>query len=184
MGDTRIKINLREGTFELEGSESFVEKHWSEFKSLLNNPLLPSPSHSQASTNQSPETAKKAVVESKSKKSKSFQLIPLDLKGGKDRPSLIEFSKEKSPANAQEYATLFAYYLKHYLRIEDMEPGHALYCFTEIKVRKPLHIDQLFWDTASRKGSLEAGGKSNSTKITIGGENLIEHELPRKKKSD
>lgn len=119
MGDTRITINLREGTFELEGSESFVEKHWSEFKSLLNNPLPPI--QSQESPAQFPKASKKPSAESKPKKSKSFQLIPLDLKGGKGKPSLVEFNKEKSPASAQEYVTLFAYYLKHYLEIEEAE---------------------------------------------------------------
>ena len=62
-----------------------------------------------------------------------------------------------------------------------MIPGHIVSCYKEVKTRLPLNIVQLFRDVTSFKGWLEPGLETESVKITISGENLIEHDLPRKK---
>lgn len=36
MSDAKVKVSINDNTVELEGSEAFVEKHWEEVKSLLN----------------------------------------------------------------------------------------------------------------------------------------------------
>jgi hypothetical protein len=111
----------------------------------------------------------------------SLAPIPLDLKGGNDVPSLRDFYNEKAPANNQEKVTVFAYYIKKYLKISDVLPGHVISCYNEVNEKKPLQIVQLFRDTKHSKGWLETGDTPNTAKISIAGENLVEHDLPRPK---
>jgi hypothetical protein len=107
--------------------------------------------------------------------------IPLDLKGGNGVPPLRRFHEEKAPANNQETVVTFVYYLKKYLKLDEPTIGHILSCYNEVGTKKPLRMDQLIRDTAHGKGWLEPGKSANSARITIAGENLVEHDLPRRK---
>jgi len=179
MSNTKVKISFIDGTsIELEGSESFVEKHWSEIKETLES----TPKPRVGFVRKAPKT--KPAKKTKNTKSKKvdLKLIPLNLKGGSGKPSLKDFVTQKSPRSQQELVTVQAYYLKKYLNIQSMKPGHALYCYNEIGKKKPLEIIQLYRDITSRKGWLGPGDEPNTAKITIGGENLVEQDLPKKKK--
>ena len=112
----------------------------------------------------------------------SLSPIPLDLKGGKNIPSLSDFYKEKSPSSNQEKITVFAFYLNKKLNVPDVLPGHAISCYNEVHEKKPLNILALFKDTRRLKGWLETGEAPNSVRVSIAGENLVEHDLPRLKK--
>jgi len=48
--------------------------------------------------------------------------------------------------------------------------------------KKPLNIVQLFKDIKHLKGWVDVGETAKSVKISIAGENLVEHDLPRAKK--
>jgi hypothetical protein len=108
--------------------------------------------------------------------------IPVDLKGGKEGKPLRDLFKEKVPSNHQEKLTLFTYYLNRTAKVDDVLPGHILTCYNEVGERKPEAIRQLFTDTITDKGWLERGKAEGSVRITITGENLVEHDLPKKEK--
>jgi len=181
LSEAKVKINLNDGTIELEGSESFVEKHWNEIKSLIEK----QPQGTLKKANSGKKNIKKRNASGKKEFAPKYdlKLIPLNLKGNNTNPSLTKFFADKSPTSQQQIVTCFAYYLKIYLKIDEMKPGHALFCYNEVNEKKPLEIVQLFRDTASRKGWLQSGVSSGSTTMTIGGENLVKHDLPNKSKS-
>jgi hypothetical protein len=124
---------------------------------------------------------------SKDKKPKgpsSISTVPiaLDLKGGKTGPQLRDFYQKKSPKTNQEKVTVFVYYINKHLGISEVLPGHVVSCYNEVNEKKPLNIVQLFRDIKHYKGWLETGEGTNSAKISIAGENLVEHDLPSPKK--
>ena len=180
MGDAKIKINIKEGTFEIEGSESFVTQYWEKLKTSLENlpPVMPTISNELKTTKPKPKTPSKKN-QSNTKK-ESMALIPLDLKGGENIPSFKQLYKEKSPTSHREIVTLMAYYLKKYLEIENMKYGHALFCYGETGKAKPLNISSLFADVKYHHKWLDIGSEPYSVTLTIAGENLVEHDLPHK----
>jgi hypothetical protein len=126
----------------------------------------------------SPESKKKLRASSPI----STAPIPLDLKGGKNGPSLKDFYEKKAPTTNQEKITVFSYYITKYLAIPEILPGHIISCYNEVSEKKPLNIIQLFRDIKHRKGWIDTGEGSGSAKISIAGENLVEHDLPMSKK--
>ncbi len=134
-----------------------------------------------------PETVRmqeKIPKDRKPKGSSSVSTAPiaLDLKGGKTAPPLRDFYKNKSPRTNQEKVTVFVYYINKYLGISEASTGHIVSCYNEVNEKKPLKILQLFRDIKHLKGWLDNGEASNAVKISIAGENLVEHDLPRPNK--
>jgi hypothetical protein len=107
--------------------------------------------------------------------------LPLDLKAKNGKPALRDFFKEKNPKNQQENLTVYAYYLKKHLNINDMQVGHVVSCAKEVKRPVPTNIPSLFKNIQHRKGWLHVGVGSESAQIAIPGENYVEYDLPRKK---
>ena len=180
MNDTRIKINFAEGTIELEGSEQFVEKHWEELKSYIPKSFSDVPKSHDKNNKSKIKGASKIQ---KDHKPLSYTPIPINLKGAGNTPSLKKFFDEKSPTSNQDIVTVFVYYLNKYCDIKNMEMGHAVSCYNELKLRKPSNIYSVCNNVRTRKGYLDYGDEAHTFKINIQGENLIEHDLPVKKQN-
>lgn len=183
MTTTKVKLTIGQSIIEVEGSEEFVEKHWEELKSFISRPMA---QQLQDSEQPSSGTHAKKTTEktAKERKPKSYTPLPVDLKGNGKALSLKEFYKQKSPNDNQETITLFAYYLNKYCGIPNMQMGHALSCYNDVGERKPSNIYALCNNARTRKGYLDYGDESYTFKITIQGENLVEHDLPRKDKEE
>ena len=180
MADTKVKINFNEGTIELEGTESFVEKHCEEIKSFIQQP----PKLEQLTAKKQRRTSsKKSGATAKEHKSISYAPIPVNLKGSSNTLSLKKFFEDKKPSGNQEIITVFTYYLNKYCKLSNTEMGHFVSCYNEVDERKPKNIYQVCSNTVARKGYLESGDVTYSYKTTIQGDNLIEHDLPHKTKS-
>jgi hypothetical protein len=108
--------------------------------------------------------------------------IPVDLKAKDTRPSLKELYAQKTPTSQQETLTVFVYYLNHHLGIQDIQFGQIVSCYNEVGARKPEQLVQLVRDTKNHKAWVDIGSVPNTARITIAGENLVEHDLPREKK--
>ena len=147
----------------------------SAFKIILEKLLSSEPPHQRRTKKEQPVQKRQRE---KAGTPTSVAPIPLNLKGGKDSPPLRKFYKEKSPASNQEKVTVFVYYLAKFLGIQNILPGHIITCYNEVGERKPLQIVQLFRDIKHRKGWLDVGDEQNSVRISISGENLVEHDLP------
>jgi hypothetical protein len=180
---TKAKINLKEGTIELEGSEAFVSKYLNEFKNeVYKAKVVPmSPTKPESAIKEGDKRDYTKPKRRTGKISQTVVPIPLDLKGKGDKPSLREFYKQKKPKLLSESVTVFAYYLKKHLNTEKMEAGHVVSCCKEVKIRVPKNIPQMFYDVNREKGWLNVGKGNKFAEINTAGENFVEYDLPRKK---
>lgn len=176
---TKAKINLKEGTVELEGSEAFVSKYLEEFRKQIQG-IKFSETATPAGEVKTHEVKEKPT---KKKVGKTFQTvapIPLDLKKKDDKPALRDFFKLKNPKNYMENLTVFAYYLKKYLSINEMQMGHVVSCCKEVRCKVPANIPMMFKNIQHFKGWIDVLTGGESAQITTQGENYVEFDLPRK----
>jgi hypothetical protein len=189
---TKAKVNLKERTIELEGSEPFVSKYLEIFQQQLmtnapapdNDPTINqidtlSQEKNGSSTSEKAPTKKRVI-----KIPQSVAPTPIDLTAKDGNPSLKDFIKEKNPRNDMERIAVFAYFLKYYGKISDMKVGHVVSCFQEINQPVPTNIPQAFKNNQHRKGWLDTGVGAESAQITIKGENFVKFELPKKDVAD
>ena len=178
---TKAKINLKEGTVELEGSEGFVTKQLEIFAKEMKGLRIETetkPEEGKSPETQTPEEKKrrrKGVIP------RLVAAIALDLKQKGENPALKDFYKQKAPSTDMERVTVFAYYLKKYLSIDKIEAGHIVSCCKEVHCRIPSDIGQTFYNTQQHHAWLKVEQNGKFAAITIQGENLVEKDLPRKK---
>lgn len=177
MVDSKIKVNFNEGYFEIEGTESFIEKHWSELKTLFENKQIISKQTTQPKSGGS-SSAKPASVNKKEKrKPMSLKPLDVDLKESGQKPSLKKFIDEKKPSGGQETITAMMYYLTKYCSIQDVELGHIVTCYNELHQKIP-NIYSVCLNIMNRKGWIESGAAAYTHKINRLGENFVGHDLP------
>lgn len=175
---TKVKMNLKDGTIELEGSEAFVTKYLEIFRKEMKELRLPTISKAKKPKERAKEEKPRRV----SRKAPTRIIpIPLDLKEKDGKPALRKFFKEKAPQSYAEKVTVIAYYLKKYLKINRMEAGHVVSCCKEEKSKVPTKISQLFYDVHRHQGWLDISNGRKFAEINLSGENFIEYDLPRKK---
>lgn len=96
-----------------------------------------------------------------------------------DKVSLREFVKAKAPQDQQSHVAVFVYYLKHMLALEKVGTNHVYTCFKHVEERVPEDLPQTLRNIASKKGWIDSGDKDD-LRITVTGENFVEHDLPSK----
>lgn len=176
---TKAKINLKEGTIELEGSEAFVSKYLDAFKKDIQSSGLTATTSTQVAV-----TAPAGEAKQKRRRGagpvQRISPIPLNLKAkGNEKPALKDLFKSKNPKTNMEKITVFAYYLDKYLGIGEMQAGHAVSCYNEVGARIP-SIPDTFRNAERLKGYVEVKENPIRCSITTTGINLVEHDLPRK----
>lgn len=116
---------------------------------------------------------------SKSKPSPSI-VKDLNLKPS-GKKSFADFVNEKSPSFNTERCVVCAYYIINELKQGPVSVNHVYTCFKSMGWRLPGNLENTLYWTASQKGWLDTADMSD-IKVTISGDNLIEHDLPRKEK--
>jgi hypothetical protein len=199
--EARFTINVREGIVELEGKESFVDKHLDKFEEIFKmavreaitkgvqqqslaykEPPTPSalPDGVQQDVVPSPAPMQlKANNGAKhtSKTAPTIPPIPVDLKAGDGKPGLRAFYAEKKPANHYEKAAVFVYYLTKFNKQQEIKYGEILSCYEEVNEKKPSIID-IVKNSIRYKGWLEQGSDKFSARLTISGENFVKFDMP------
>jgi hypothetical protein len=182
--DAKLRIDISQGILEVEGSEIFVSKIYQDFKENLarkfqvNSVATPPPSHQQIPTEKSTGQSKKKRKVSSGIKTPSLAK-DLDLLGKDKGVSLKTYiSSYVAPKSAMEWNVLFVYYLQKILEIPAVGIDHIYTCYKHLNVKPPNNLYQSLVDTAHRKGSINTDSVDSIT-VTMVGENLIEHEIPR-----
>jgi hypothetical protein len=175
----KIKIDLGQGLFEAEGSKEFVEQNFESFKEVIREKkavFVKEKASSELNSTENKNKRKKFV------RGGSFSIVKdLNLKP-KDKKSLKKFFEEKHPETNIESNAAFVYYLEKTLGITSITPDHIFTCYKEIGLRIPGNLRQSIVDTgSSRYGYIDASNMQD-IKIIVRGENLVVHDLPKKRK--
>jgi hypothetical protein len=93
------------------------------------------------------------------------------------KQSLQDFFKEKAPSGIQQKLTAAVYYLDRILEIKEITPSHVVTVLKEVGVRVPSDVAQSMRNVANKKAFIDTSA-TNAIKITVKGENFIEHDLP------
>ena len=195
--EARFTINVKEGLVELEGKESFVDKHLKEFEEIFKMAVkeaitrglehnislnaqttkaLPVSQDSQQETSIF-ETPQPRNGKHTSKPSITIHPIPIDLKTSEIKVGLREFYSEKRPANHYEKVVVFVYYLTKFNNQQEVKFGELLSCYEEVNEKKPSILD-IVKNSIRYKGWLEQGSEKYATHLTISGENFVKFDLP------
>ena len=204
--EAKFKIDVKQGVVELEGSETFVDKHLDKFEEIFtsaikqtmtqgiihsitddNVPALQQ--NSEPKSNVSKLELAKANNNSNSnsnnkhatKQSPNLPPIPVDLKANVKKVGLREFYTEKNPSNHYENTVVFVYYLTNINKQTEVKYGEILSCYEEVGEKKP-SITDIIKNTIRYKGWLEPGSSKFITRLTISGENFVKFDLPQQKK--
>ena len=186
---TRIRISVGNSYIEIEGTEDYIEKKLKETEGFA--PLMERLGAATTSSAAVIEGAKPEVKQVTVKKKKpvsgapeSYNVLPdLDLARKDDISSLEDFYREKRPGNAMESNAVFVYYLRQLRKISRIGINHVYSCYKNVKAKAPKALYQSLLDTRKGKGWIIT---TNMDDIGIGiaGENFVEHELPKPKKSE
>jgi hypothetical protein len=182
--NTRLKIDLNQGILEVEGTEAFVKLIYEEYKSgIFATIAIKRTEYSNKRISPISTLALEGdnVRRRPKKKFTSYSIIKnLDLSGNKNRQSLRDFFKLKSPSTNMEKNAVFIYYLQKIALIEGITQDHVYSCYKDVSVKIPQALDQSFIDTAHHKGWIDTSTMTD-LKVTTPGENFVEHDLPKKK---
>ena len=150
------------------------EKYAPEF-SLLDGGDQKRPTSKKRRPHRPPRKAQGKSTYAKSRPSlvKDLNLRP---KGKKD---FAAFVNEKKPSGNDERSTVAVYYLKQELGIPAVGVDHVFTCYKAVNWRQPANLGNSLAITSHRKGWMDTRD-FNDLKLTTHGENLVEHDLPRK----
>lgn len=198
--EARFTINVKEGVVELEGKESFVDRHLEKFEEIFkmavkeaitrgleqNIALKAQPvqaalpqelQHETLPTVEQAAQQKPGNGKHAPRPAVTIHPIPVDLKANESKVGLREFYAEKKPTNHYEKAAIFVYYLTKFNNQQEVKFGEILTCYEEVNEKKP-SIADIVKNSIRYKGWLEQGSEKYATHLTISGENFVKFDLP------
>lgn len=95
------------------------------------------------------------------------------------KKSLKGFVTEKKPNTNEERFAVIIHYLQHTLKMSGITRDHVHTGFKDIGVKSPVEIDAALRMASVRKGWIDTSNSAD-LKMKVAGENLVEHDLPRK----
>ncbi len=194
--EAKFRLNSKDGSVELEGPATFVDKHLEKIERIFNSEIGETVLRrfgtiSDMETNRFDiqnlkARSKRAIAQTATSKhnaprqSSSLPPIPVDLKGNGAKLGLRQFYEQKNPSNHYERTVVFSYYLVYHNRQSVIKYGELLSCYEEVGEKKP-SITDIVKNTIRYKGWLEPGLEKNTTRLTISGENFVKFDLPSHK---
>jgi len=188
MGErTKAKINIKEGTVELEGSEEFVRGYLDEFKELIKKPV---PDISTSHVSPPPQktiskkvATKKATTNKTSGGKKSAPKVSVerfDIHGKGDIPSLEKFIEEKKPGTGNgNIIVVIGYYITETLGNKEFSEGHIEYAYKMLKIKRPAHLHQIMINEKNNRDLFDTNPEDSTLwHLTRTGEIYVSDMLP------
>src|ERR687894_3153883 len=204
--EARFTINVREGMVELEGKESFVDKHLEKFEEIFKMAVKEAITRGVEQSLELKSQSAQAVLPAELAQQKEVSAIieqpimqrhksngslakhtarsaiiihpiPVDLKANESKIGLREFYADKKPANHYEKTAVFAYYLTKFNNQQEVKFGEILSCYDEVNEKKP-SIADIVKNSIRYKGWLDQGSEKYTVLLTISGENFVKFDLP------
>jgi len=197
-GQAKFKINIKEGIIEIEGTDTFVERHLEKFEEICKSAIQEvvsrrlsgikkSESKYMLGENLQPHGFTSMITPRAKPTNKHLNRphvalppIPVDLKGNHNKIGLREFYNQKRPSNHYEKTAVFVYYLTKFNKQSEVKFGEILSCYDEVDEKKPSIID-IVKNSIRYKGWLDQGSGKFTTVLTISGENFVGFDLPQTK---
>ena len=203
--EARFTINVREGMVELEGKESFVDKHLEKFEEIFKMAVKEAITRGVEQSLELKSQSAQAVLPAELAQQKEVSAmieqpimqrhksngsiakhsarpaiiihpIPVDLKANESKIGLREFYADKKPANHYEKTAVFVYYLTKFNNQREVKFGEILSCYDEVNEKKP-SIADIVKNSIRYKGWLDQGSEKYSVLLTISGENFVKFDL-------
>jgi hypothetical protein len=173
---TKLKIDLNNGVLEVDGEEDFVKEIYKEYKDrMLTSFSKAAPDLKNVPESPTATAGKKAIKSSsKSPRKENYSLIK-EIQLGE----LKAFYDSKSPKTGFEKNVVFVYYLQKILKLQNISPDHIYTCYKLMSVPLPKAIRQSLVDTYHSKTWIDSSNMNDLVVLTVG-ENVVEHDLPRK----
>jgi hypothetical protein len=191
---------------ELEGKESFVDKHLEKFEEIFKMAVkeaitrgveqslelkaqaaqgaLPAELAQEKETSPvieqslpQPRKSNGGGAKHSARPAIAIHPIPVDLKANESKIGLREFYADKKPANHYEKTAVFVYYLTKFNNQQEVKFGEILSCYDEVNEKKP-SIADIVKNSIRYKGWLDQGSEKYSALLTISGENFVKFDLP------
>jgi hypothetical protein len=188
---TKVRVDLAAGVLEAEGSEAFIRELYLDFRERVSAKVHP-PAAARGTSHAEPEGnastgsqgAKRQAAERRSASGSRRDRTPvfvknLDLAPKGDRPGLKDFLKGyRKLTSSMEWNGLFVYYLARKVEVAPITMDHVYTCYKHVGERVPKVLTQSLWDTARKKGTIDASSLDD-IKLTTPGENWVEHDLEK-----
>lgn len=117
--------------------------------------------------------SKKGAAKSTATIDKNLNLRP------RGKKSLDDFVGEKMPKTNWEKCVVSVFYMKNEIAVEQVGLAQVYTCYKHMSWRVPKDLANTLRSTASHKGWLDTK-KQDDIKLTVMGENCVEHDLPPK----
>ncbi|MDD5473841.1 MAG: hypothetical protein PHU34_06795 [Candidatus Methanoperedens sp.] len=186
---TKAKINLNEGTIELEGAEGFVQKNLDVFKDFISQPIKTSSKEVEANDAEIKQSNDFKTKQSnngikKYKPSRLDNVSPeeFDISCDGVIPFKDFFNDKKPSRTAPEMIAVTGFYLKHYLKKEEFSEGNVMYAYVAVGVKRPVRVHKAFQDTKDRLHWVTKGSSVGKWILSQIGEDYVLHDLPNTKK--
>lgn len=175
-----LKVELHEISEILSKFPASVQSNV--FDILIENYLGKKLSKQKSPQTNKSEKASKSDNAKKMTSKQSFTIVKeINLRGDEKTTSFEEFYNEKQPKSNVEFNLISIYYLKKFLKIPNINFNHIYTCYKAVKRKVPNNLKQSIYDASGpRYGYIDAS-KRDDLKIPTSGENVVEHDLPRKK---
>lgn len=177
----RISVKAGETVIEIEGSEKYVEaklKDPGSLDQLLSKVVSKKQGKGTTGQKRGGKTQTKGV-----RRKEGCQIVKdLDLSGTGGKKPLKVFYEEKQPSSNLERNAVFVFYLKRIAKIAKVNRNHVYTCYKDVDERVPENLIQSLRDTSHHKGWVDTS-MMDDLKIPTVGENFVEHDLPKSKKS-
>jgi hypothetical protein len=190
MSMTRVKMNLSEGSIELEGTEAFVTRYLDEFKVLIVDGRVKQAEPEKGVIKRAPVSKQKAKAkqventdkpERKQKKgAPKVTAEKLNLHGGSNTPSLKDFFEEKKPGRANgDQIAVIGYYITELLGNKTFSEGQVEYAYKMLKLKRPGHLHQIMINNKIEKDYYEQDDETTASwSLTRTGEIYVNDQLP------
>src|SRR5579871_89024 len=185
--NAKLKIDIKQGVIEVEGTEEFVTRIYGDFKERIVATPVESAKRvvdtsGKTSSGEEPADDKKRPASSRNRAGSAPSIVKdLDLAARNGDPSLKDFCAPFAPSSAKEWNLLFLYFVQKHERANPVTQDHIYTCYKTFGARPPAAFSQSLFDTARKSGWIEVSGLSD-LRLTIVGENYVEHDFPKKEK--
>ncbi len=178
---TKAKINLNDGTIELEGSEEFVQKNLDSFKDHISKKISTPPKEVKLTNDITKKSDNGITKQSKSSVVDNVPPEEFEIRGNVTVPSFRNFLDDKKPSNsAPDMISITGFYFKQHLNKEEFSEGNVMYVYGIAGLKRPKKVHQVFLNTKSRNQWIKQGSASDKWILTHIGEDYVLHDLPKK----